>query len=394
MGEKIRNVHKIGLRHLMQHAPYYLLSAIIIALGAFAVTDIWRDTSVVSQSERVQDQIDAIERQIEGSRREIARLEGVAQDLQAAISSIQSQERELQLEIRLSQLEKEKLDLDIEQTEEDVVTNQGIFGSAVADIYVEDRITPLELLAGSQSIGDFIDKQEYRASLRDQLQNSIQEIRASQRRLQDQREEVEETLAQLESQREQLIAKRAEQSRLLQQTQGEEAQYRQMIRSMETERDAALSALDNLQISDMPVAPEGGIKAGDGVGRVGSTGFSTGPHLHFEVRVDGQVTDPTPYLTRDGWLQPAGDPISQRYGNPSSWYTAGFHPGIDYAPAAGSPIRAAADGTLYRGCTSDVLNISGNAYGYMAIIDHGGGVTSVYAHMVAPEGAPCNSSYF
>lgn len=394
MGEKIRNVHKIGLRHLVQHAPYYVLSAIIIALGAFALTDIWRDTSVVSQSERVQDQIDAIERQIEGSRREIARLEGVAQDLQAAVASIQAQEDELQLEIRRSQLEKEKLDLGIEQTEDEIAANQTIFGSAAADIYIADTVTPIELLAGSQTVGDFIDKQEYRASLRDQLQRTIQEIRVSQRKLQDQRQEVEETLAQLESQREQLVAKRAEQTRLLQQTQGEEAQYRQMITSMENERDAALSALDNLQISDMPIASEGAIKAGDGVGRVGSTGFSTGPHLHFEVRENGQVVDPAPYLARDGWLQPASDPVSQRYGNPSSWYTAGFHPGIDYAPAAGSPIRAAADGTLYRGCTSDVLNISGNAYGYMAIIDHGDGLTSIYAHMVAPEGAPCNSSYF
>ena len=41
------------------------------------------------------------------------------------------------------------------------------------------------------------------------------------------------------------------------------------------------------------------VKAGDEVAALGSTGVSTGPHLHFEVRQDGEAQNPTAYFSAD-----------------------------------------------------------------------------------------------
>jgi murein DD-endopeptidase MepM/ murein hydrolase activator NlpD len=48
--------------------------------------------------------------------------------------------------------------------------------------------------------------------------------------------------------------------------------------------------------SEIWVSVDQTVAAGDVIGLVGSTGTSTGDHLHFEVRLDGTPVDPLPFL--------------------------------------------------------------------------------------------------
>lgn len=49
-------------------------------------------------------------------------------------------------------------------------------------------------------------------------------------------------------------------------------------------------------LSRVDVTPGERVSSGQRLGLVGSTGQSTGPHLHYEVRINGHPVDPQPYL--------------------------------------------------------------------------------------------------
>lgn len=60
--------------------------------------------------------------------------------------------------------------------------------------------------------------------------------------------------------------------------------------------------------------------------------------------------------------------------SPFGYRTSGFHKGVDIAVGTGTPIYAAAEGTV----TFSGWNSTG--YGYLVIIDHGNGFQTYYAH--------------
>ena len=49
-------------------------------------------------------------------------------------------------------------------------------------------------------------------------------------------------------------------------------------------------------LSQIDVKVGDDIRVGQVVGRMGSTGRSTGPHLHYETRIDGEAVDPQKFL--------------------------------------------------------------------------------------------------
>ena len=181
--------------------------------------------------------IRALEQDISRYDAEAAELAKEANTLQREVSRLNNEKATIQAQIDISQAKYNKLVADIKANEEKIAENQEALGEILADLYVDDCISPIEKLASSQNIGDFLNKQEYRAVTRDQLASTITEIRDIKAELEVQKKDVENVLADQKNQRNALAAKEAEQQTLLNQTRGEESNFRRLSAQAEERKE-------------------------------------------------------------------------------------------------------------------------------------------------------------
>lgn len=84
------------------------------------------------------------------------------------------------------------------------------------------------------------------------------------------------------------------------------------------------------------------------------------------------------------WIRPTAGTVTSGYGPRGG----ALHAGVDIAGPRNTPVYAAADGTVLRAeCTSAYCDRDGSlslaGYGNLVELDHGGGVTTRYAHLSA-----------
>lgn len=189
------------------------------------------------------EQIRQIQNEVDGYQAEAGRLRSEANTFQNAMNVLTAQKNAIQAQVDLSQAKFDKLVADIAESERKLAQQQEVLASTISDLSQETTTSPIELLAGSNSIGDFIDRQEYRSSVQEQIQSSIKEIKELKIKLAKQKVEVELVLADQKSQRDTLAAKEAEQAQLLAATQGQEAAYQGLI----GEKNSQIASLRDAQ---------------------------------------------------------------------------------------------------------------------------------------------------
>ncbi len=180
------------------------------------------------------DQINALQQQVSAYQEQAGQLRAQADNLQAQIGAIDTQKRAIEAQISANEVKKEQLNQQIQETSDRIVKQKDGLGKNLRSMYVESDISPLEMVASSKSISDFIDKQEYRNKIRDAIQDSLKQIKDLQAKLTAQRQEVENVLASQKALQANLAEQEAQKNQLLAETQGQEDAYRQLVSSNNT----------------------------------------------------------------------------------------------------------------------------------------------------------------
>lgn len=177
-------------------------------------------------ADRFDDQIAAIQRQRDAYDAKAAALSRQADTLANKKAILQNQVDAIQAQINQSQAKYDKLQSEIVKNEKLIEQTKQSLGQTIAMMYVDDSVSPLELLASSTNIGDYINQQTYRSTIRDSLVQKIDEINALKAKLEKQKAEVKQVLADQNAQKATLAQKVSDYNQLIAQTNNQESAYR------------------------------------------------------------------------------------------------------------------------------------------------------------------------
>lgn len=319
--------------------------------------------SQIASADQYDDRINAIQKEIDEYQAKAGLLQGQADSLQKEVSALTNQKSVIQGQINLKQAEHDKLVAEIKASEDKIVRNQDVLGDTIANIYVDGKISPLEMLASSNTIGEYVDKQEYRSSVQEQLTKTIDQIKQLKRKLEKQKKDVERVLAEQQFARNELAKKEGERQNLLNKTRGQESAYKNLTASREQQKlqtqqaqQAAIQAAERRSGGTVDVLPGDPNKGGypwEANCWVDANAWSHGG-------AGGDGTDPLGYGCRQCVSYTAWK-VGQRTGNfPRYWGNANMWP---------SSARSAGYSTGSTPRANSVGVISAGDYGHVVWIE-------------------------
>ena len=265
-----------------------------------------------------------------------------AQDKQVEISDLQKEINAVQFDINAFEVKIAQTQAELDAAEKREKEQYSAMKLRLRTLYEDNNTTYINLLFSGESLTEVLSyieiiKQmsEHDNGMHTALAETRKGIEETKTKLEDEKKVLDQKRESLQISQDKLYAEKAELDGMAAELSSEESELLANIRKIEEEEQALQRAI-----------------------------ISGSSHSSTSVYKGGRLGYPTPTTTVSS---PYGYRIHPIYG------TRKLHAGIDFPVASGTPIYAAADGTV-------IMASWYGGYGNCVIIDHGGGMTTLYAH--------------
>ena len=354
-----------------------LLLSVCFVFSSFAGTCAFAKdaASLEKKKEKIQSQIDEAEKKVEKLASEkketqeyIAALDKKIQLKQDKIDILEEDAQALQSEITSIENSIVKTEDEIEKTQKEIDKKQAQFDKTFAEycqrlkaMYVSGHASNLEVLLTCTDFSSVLTRSQMIKSVSEQdsatldslmnqmeqiekdkasLEAKINKLEKDKKKLVEDKEKLTNQINTIEASKRELDKEVAECNALMKKLSSQSSEY---MESIEEDKDALAKVEAEIQAAYAKAS------------RTGSISGSTGSGAH-----SGALGYPTSYRG-----------ISAGYPN----YSSGrYHGGIDFPCPTGTSVHAAASGTVI------VVRPLWYSYGHHIIIDHGNGLSTLYAH--------------
>lgn len=203
------------------------LSLLIIAgvLLGFTVTG----AKVVA--DQFDDKINQLQSQNDQKQNSVDQLQAQATSYQDIINKLQQRINTLQSAIDTNQQKQAKLQEQIIEAQKQLDQEKQVLGDSIRALYVQGQVSTIEMLASSQNLSDFVDKEVYQSAVRDKIKGQLDKVTELKLELQDEKDQVDTLIQDLQSQQSDLAQSKAEQDKLLSYNQSQQDAYNKQISS-------------------------------------------------------------------------------------------------------------------------------------------------------------------
>ena len=299
----------------------------------------YTSSSAKERQSEIRSQKKRIESRIRQLRRDEGSLSGQMQELDTQAADLDLSLQQLNHDLKVKQGELEVIKERLAEVTAELERRKQLVAERVTNVYMQGEMTYLDLLFNAKDFREFINRAFYLNLIFEKDQELYDSVRIKKEEVSQSKLEMESTITEIASDRDKLQEQnleisrvREEKSALLRAVSRDKALAEKQIRELEEESRRITQFLQSL-----------------------TDGYSGKWTSKFLRPCSGRISSPY------GWRK---HPV---------WGNRRFHTGIDIAAPYRTPIKAGGDGKVVRAKWM-------GGYGNTVIIDHGGGIATLYAH--------------